>query len=495
MSDHPTQTLPDLSIAPNDNANLFTLSNFTSEHDFLVYDWQFTTCSEFCQEFGIKKPSLLTAVFKKIELLAGEENQIHIFERLYLDTNTPLFIKKIIHFPEFKSYLCTHNTEHCHTILAKRLETCEQSKKQLASIVALFKTQPTEACLALIRFTHSVDALPDSDERNQLRWLLEQTKKAWYKENFLVSHALNSPFLKDYLKTNPQWVPCVDFVLSLLKEHASLSPEQWDNMLGCAHYNAPLFCETLSQASFIQDLNLILFNDFLIKHPQHLEDFLKLSQHHKTRFTVWSEWIKMLPEQAGIIFAHWQNHLPHLSDESTDSEMALSSLGNALQKCAFVLSAEHLANFQSLLQTHHVLKEKTLTSRERDKLPENKRHLITELMLLGSVKVSCWIFGLGLYSPALVYELYNQQVAPKLNTPKVTETGFDSSFYGVYASVGRPFSGNRLFEYTAQESFKQTFLNGFKLFKDAKAGKQYCEHLHHPKMTDAEFYTRILAKP
>ncbi len=495
MSDNPSPKLPDLSLGANNTIDQFTLPVFSSEHAFLVYDWQFSNCTEFCQEFGIKKTPLLNAVFKKIELLAGEENQTQIFERLYLDTNTPLFIKKIIQFPEFKAYLRTHNIEHCHTVLTKRLETCEQSKKQLTSIIALFKDQPTQACLALIRFTHSVDTLPDGDERNQLRWLLMQTKQAWYKENFLVSHAFNSPFLKEYLNTHPEWTPCVDFVLSLLKEHASLSPEQWEHMLGCAHYNAPLFCEVLSQFAFIQDLNLDLFNDFLIKHPEHLEDFLKLSQHHKTRFTVWSDWIKILPKQAGIIFAHWQNHLTHLSDESSNSEKALFIIEDALKKHALVLSEEHLSTFQSLLQTHLVLKEKNLTNREQDRLPENKRYLITELMLLSSIKATCWIFGVGLYSPSLIYELYNQKIAPKLGTSLMTETGFDSAYYGVYASVGKPWAGNRIFEYTAHESFKQTFLNGFKLFKDPKVGKQYFEHLHKPQMADAEFYKRVLAKP
>lgn len=493
MSDSPT--LPDLSIEKNDNQIQFTLPSFNSEHDFLVYDWQFTNCAEFCQTFGIKKTALLHAVFEKIELLAGDQNQSQIFERLYLDQNTPLFIKKIIDFPEFKAYLSTHNVEHCHTILNQRLKTCAQSKKQLANIVALFKTQPTAACLALIRFTHSVEALPDGDERNQLRWLLIQTKQAWYKENFLIRHALNSPFLEEYLNTHPQWIPCVDFVLDLLKKQDSLSNKQWEELLACAHYNSFIFCETLSQSSLIHDVDLTLFNDFLIKHPEHLDDFLKLSQHHKTRFTVWSEWIKILPEHANIIIMHWQNHLPHLLNESSQSEKALSELKNALEKSIITLSAEHFSAFQALLRTQVILKEKSLTNREQDTLPENKRHLITELILLSSVKASCWVFGVGLYSPALVYELYNQKVAPKIGTSLVTETGFDSSFYGVYASVGKPFSGNRIFEYTANESFKQTFLNGFKLFKDAKAGKQYFEHLHQPKMSDAEFYTRVLAKP
>lgn len=493
MSDSPI--LPDLSITQNDTENQFTLPNFNSEHDFLVYDWPFTNCAEFCQTFSIKKPPLLNAVFKKIELLADEQNQTQIFERLYLDQNTPLFIKKIINFPEFKAYLSTHNIEYCHAILSKRLDTCEQSKKQLANIVTLFKDQPTEACLALIRFTHSVDTLPDSDERNQLRWLLAQTRKAWYKENFLISHALNSPFLEDYLNTNPQWTPCVDFVLDLLKKQATLTTKQWDELLECAHYNASLFFETLSQSPFIHDINFILFNDFLIKYPQHLDDFLKLSQHHENRFTVWSEWLKILPDKAGIIFSHWQNHVSRLSNESINLEKSLTLIEKALANRELVLSPENVSTFQTLIQTYLTLKHKALTSRERDKCPENKRYLITELMLLGSVKATCWAFGVGLYSPALAYELYNQQIAPKLGTSQVTETGFDCSFYSVYASVGKPFSGNRIFEYTANESFKQTFLNGFKLFKDGKVGKQYFEHLHRPQMTDAEFYTRVLAKP
>lgn len=47
---------------------------------------------------------------------------------------------------------------------------------------------------------------------------------------------------------------------------------------------------------------------------------------------------------------------------------------------------------------------------------------------------------------------------------------------------------------TGQESFSTTFLNGFKLFKQAHVGKRYFEHLNNPLMSDAEFYKRILAQ-
>lgn len=495
MSDNLVPMLPDLNLTTNDDVPTVTFSALLPEEDFLIYDWRFTTCHEFCQEFGIKTPTLLNAVFKKVESLAGQENQTQIFERLYFNQNTPLFIKKILHFPEFKEYLNTHNIEDYHAILCKRLETCAQSKKQLAQIVDLFKIQPIQACLALLRFTQSVDALPESEEKNQLHWLLDKTRQAWYKENLLVCHALNSPFIEEYLNTHPQWTPCVDIILTLLKKHASLTRTEWDSLLEYAHYNSPLFCETLSQSPFISQIDLRLFSDILIKNSEHLENFLNLSQHHENRFTVWSEWIKILPQNAGTILLHWQNNLSRLSDESADLENALAEIDNALKSQTLNIRAEDVSAFQALIQIHLTLKHKSLTNRERDKLPENKRYLITELMLLGSVKASCWIFGVGLYSPALVYELYNQKIAPKLGTSKTTETGFDSSFYGVYASIGKPFSGNRLFEYTAHESFKQTFLNGFKLFKDPKAGKQYFEHLNTPKMTDTEFYTRVLAKP
>jgi hypothetical protein len=153
-----------------------------------------------------------------------------------------------------------------------------------------------------------------------------------------------------------------------------------------------------------------------------------------------------------------------------------------------------MLQLEKLVETTRVLTKPILTNREKDNLPEKKRYLLTEMALLFSVKFTC-LLSLSSIETPLAAELYNRKIAPCLKKPKIENTYFDNFCYGVYASVGRPLSGNRIFEYTAEESFKKTFLNGFKLFKDREVGKQYYEHLRNPKMSDAEFYERVLARP
>lgn len=495
MSDTLTADLPDLSLSPCDSSSSLSLESFQPKPGFLSHSWGFTNCTEFCEEFGIRNKTLLQSVFEKIKRLSTEEADPKVFERLYQASNTPLFIKKIMAFPEFIQYLSSQNADHCLGLLSKRIQTCERHKKLVSHIIALFKKQPTQACLALVRFTQSADALPAGEEKNQLLWLLAQTKHAWYKENYLVHHALNSSFLVDYLNTHPHWAPCVDFVLTLVKDKTNFSVSEWDNILGLAHYNTTVFCETLSEMAVINLLDLSLFNVFLRSQPESLEDFLKLSQNHPARFTAWVEWVMILPQQANIFFSCWQNHLVHLADESANQEKALATLTQKIKTGELCLSPENKQAFDTLIQNHLAFQQKTLTNREKDQLPEAKRYLITEMLLLGSVKATCWAFGASLYMPSLIYELYNQKIAPKLGTPPTSETGFDPAFYGMYAAVGKPLSGNRIFEYTGQESFKNTFLNGFKLFKCPGVGKQYFEHVNSPKISDAEFYERVLAKP
>ncbi len=495
MTDITSAVLPDLSLTSNTTSNTLSLNAFQSEHDFLSHPWTFTNCEEFCQEFGIRNKIFLQSVFEKIKQLSADEEDPKIFERLYQAPHLPIFLKKIIAFPEFTEYLSTQTANHCFSILTKRIEACENHKKQLTFIIDLFKKHPTQACLAFVRFTHSVDTLPIGEEKKQLIWLLEQTKQAWYKENYLVSHALTSPFLQDYLNTHPHWTPCVDFVLTLIKEQTHYLTTEWENILGLAHYNTPVFCEILSQSPLINQLDLSLFNSFVSTHPDNLDAFLNLSQHHAARFTVWAEWICLIPEQAAVIFCYWQNHLVHLSDEMPHQEKALTGLLQSIKTGALLLSSENTLALEILIQNHFAVKQSALTNREKDKLPEAKRYLITEMVLLLSVKITCWAFGAGIYMPALLCELYNQKIAPKIGTQPTPETGFDPAYFGMYAAVGKPLAGNRIFEYSGQDNFKQTFLNGFKLFKCPEIGKQYFEHLNRPQMTDTEFYKRVLAKP
>jgi hypothetical protein len=494
MSEHENASLPNLTLPLSSPASPLSFAGFNLENSPLDYPWKFNTCTEFCQEFNIKNKKLLTAVFDKIKALGTEENHPEAFYRLYAEANLPDFIKKIIIFPEFSTFLKTHNADHCLQLLNKRLSTCVQHKKQLAHIITLFKTDPSEACLALVRFTHSVDTLPEGEEKNQASWLLEQTKQTWYQENYLVRHALNNPFLQDYLKTHPHWTPSVDFILTLIKQHASLSENNWETFLSLAQYNTPIFCELISQSAEMNQLDLALFNELLGSHPENLDLCLKVSQHHPARFNAWAEWASLLPEQAGKMFNYWQNQLGHLTNDSDSLEKALTKLLNKVQNHTLTLTPPNQLAFDKLIQAHLALKKIPLTNREKDRLPETKRYLLTELVLLTTVKATCWTLGASLYMPALIYELYNQKIAPKLGTPLTPETGFDPAFYGMYAAVGKPFSGNRIFEYTGQDSFKQTFLNGFKLFKNSDVGKKYFDHVNRPEITDAEFYERILAK-
>jgi hypothetical protein len=495
MSDAASPDLPNLSFSVEVAAAQISLHLLQSLQDPLAYPWKFTTCAEFCEEFGIRNKTLLIAVFEKIKKLGISEQNPQVFERLYSDVSTPEFIKKIMVFPEFGQYLATQNADHCLSLLSKRIETCAQYKKKLAYIVSLFKSQPIEACLALIRFTHSAETLPEGEEKNQLRWLLGQTRQAWYKENYLIRHALTSPFLQTYLNTHPQWTPCIDFILTLSKEQKNLSPENWKALLSLAHFNTPLFCEAMSQAAIIHTLDLNLLTPFLSTHPNALEDFLKLSQHHEQRFLAWAAWLKIMPSNAPLIFSYWQNHLSHLTVESDCSKNALQDLLEAMNLGNLVLDPLSIQLLEKLIESTRVLSKPILTNREKDKLPDKKRYLLTEMVLLCSVKFACSYLSFGLIEATIAGEFYNRKIAPCLNKAKLPETGFDNVCYAAYASVGKPLSGNRIFEYTAEESFKKTFLNGFKLFTDRKVGKQYYEHLRNPKMTDAEFYERVLARP
>ncbi len=488
-SDATQSLLPNLSSTSSSSLNLNALSDAYPDlaHNPLIYPWRFKTCAEFCQEFGIQDKNLLLAVFHKVRKLG--ENDPLVFQRLYGDGATPHFIQKILDFPEFKQYLSNNNADHCMALLSRRIELCEHYKKQLAHIVRLFKTEPAQACLALVHFTHSAENLPEGEEKNQLRWLLEQTRQAFYQENYLLPHALNSPFLKSYLNTNPQWTPCVDFLLEILKQEKTLSAESWEAILRLTAYQPALFCAGLSQSFPIDKLDLSLLSDFLSTHPQSLEDFLSLSQNHKARFTTWVDWAMRLPEQSDQIFSFWQNQLSQLSQLTCLNSEYLNHQA-ALQRLS--LLPQKSAALKALFRAHNAVNKPSLTNREKDKSPEKKRYVLTEMMLLFSVKSACWLSGAIRYTPALMGELYNEKISPILGTRRIAETGFDSAFYAMNASVGKPFSGNRIFEYTADEPLSQTFLNGFNLFKGKGIGKQYTEHLQDPQMSDAEFYARIL---
>ena len=502
MSDaasQPQSSLPGLfSNQEKSNTSKSILNSIaTSQDNLLLYPWKFTTCTEFCKEFGIQNKLLLTAVFEKIKNLSSDKNSDQIFAQLYEDPQNYEFIKKILSFPEFKTYLDHHDTNHClpiFTQLSKRITTCAHYKKQLAGMLALFKTEPTEACLALVRFTHSVETLPEGEDKIQLHWLLEQTRLAWYQENYLVKHALASPFLEAYLNTHPRWAPCVDSILELLNKNTPPSSEDWGKILLLTHYNSSLFCHALSQSVRVNKMDLALFDSLVTTRPESLENLLTLTQHHEARFSAWAQWVKILPQHAGIIFAHWQNHLSRLVHltESAQQETALRNLILAKKNGVLALDAENVTALEKLLEIYHANGTPALTCREKEKLPQVKRNILSEMLLLSLVKTTCWTLGAGLYTPGLIYEIYNQKIAPRLGTPKTRETGFDPAFYGMYSMVGRPFSGNRIFEYTGQESFKKTFLNGFKLLSQPKIGKQYFEHLNKPTMTDAEFYERVL---
>lgn len=487
---------PSLNPSNQDKSNnSFSLSNLELESDFLKYQWEFTTCTEFCEAFGIRNKALLEAVFEKIKNLVSEGSDEQLFQQLYQDVHTPLFIKKIIAFQEFKAYLITRNAEHCISLLSEKISYCAHYKTQLTHIISLFKTKPVEACVALVRFTHSAETLPEGEQKNQLLWLIDQTRQAWYKENYLTHHALKSPFLKEYLNTNPQWTPCVDFILMIAKQNSSLSFEHYSELLCLIHLNSALFCEALSQTALIHQLDLTLLNDFILKNPNDLENLLKLTQHRVDRFTIWTHWLTLVPSGAALILTHWQNHLNHFSGELCSQEKVLLHLSQDIDNGISPLPKQGKIELEKTILSVEALKKPDLTNREKDKLPETKRHFLTEMALLFSVKTSCFLASASLLEHATMIEIYNRKIAGPLKTQKVEQTYFKSAVYNLYLPFRKPFSGNRIFEHTANESFKTSFLNGFKIFRKKEVAEQYFDHITNPKMTDAEFYERVLAKP
>lgn len=487
---------PSLNPSNHDNpSESFSLSNLKLDSDFLKYQWKFTNCTEFCEAFGIGNKALLEAVFEKIKNLTIEGSDAQLFQQLYQDEQTPLFIKKIIAFPEFKAYLITRNAEHCISLISEKISYCAHYKTQLAHIISLFKTKPVEACIALVRFTHSAKTLPEGEQKNQLLWLIDQTRQAWYKENFLIHHALNGSFLNAYLDTHPQWLPCIDFILTIAKNNHDLTADQLSEILSLIHYNTTLFCEALSQTEVVHQFDAKLFDVFLIKQPDALPDFLKLTQHRIDRFTLWSNWIALLPSSAPLIFIHWQNHLNHLSTESASQEKVFFQLAHNVDNGIISLSEQSKKALEKINLSIQTLKKPALTNHEKDALPEAKRYILTEMALLFSVKACGWMTGSMWWKQALASKIHNQYIAKCLKVEKIEQTTFEQVKYNLYSLIGKPLSGNRMFKYTANESFKKTFLNGFKIYSDKKASKQYCTHLKNPTMTDAEFYERVLAKP